>query len=238
MVIAETAPPYGGPPRPADDDMPERALWRLWQKRAARQQEFRTSQGRRVRVLFPGRPGVTAGPDFRAALLEIEGLGLVRGDVEIHRRADDWDAHGHTDDPNYSGVALHAALEPPGADAAPATPRPGGGGEIPLISLTPLLSPDAAADQPDAAAGTAAADLRELDRLSDRQLYVVVNARAEIGAERLQRLLDRAAAAPGGGAAVTVIRSAAFHPAAPQPAALRARAAGPRTPASDAPAPP
>lgn len=95
-----------------------------------------------------------------------------------------------------------------------------------------------AADQPDAAAGTAAADLRELDRLSDRQLYVVVNARAEIGAERLQRLLDRAAAAPGGGVTVTVIRSAAFHPAAPQPAALRARAAGPRTPASGAPAPP
>lgn len=146
MVIAETAPPYGARPGPADDDMPERALWRLWQKRAARQQEFRTSQGRRVRVLFPGRPGVTAGPDFRAALLEIEGLGLVRGDVEIHRRAEDWDAHGHTDDPNYSGVALHAALETPDAGDSPNTPRPGGGGEIPLISLTPLLSPDAADD--------------------------------------------------------------------------------------------
>ena len=156
MVIAETAPPYGGPPGPADDDMPERALWRLWQKRAARQQEFRTSQGRRVRVLFPGRPGVTAGPDFRAALLEIEGLGLVRGDVEIHRRAEDWDAHGHTDDPNYSGVALHAALEPPGADDALSTPRPGGG-EIPLISLTPLLSPDNAADEPDSSDPPAAA---------------------------------------------------------------------------------
>lgn len=144
MRIAETAPPYGGPPDAGPpEDMPERALWRLWQKRAARQQEFRTPQGRRVRVLFPGRRGVTAGPDFRAALLEIEGLGLVRGDVEIHRRADDWDAHGHTDDPNYSGVALHAALDTPSADGAPAhTPRPGGGGEIPLISLTPLLSPD------------------------------------------------------------------------------------------------
>ena len=148
MRIAETAPPYGGPPDAGPpEDMPERALWRLWQKRAARQQEFRTPQGRRVRVLFPGRRGVTAGPDFRAALLEIEGLGLVRGDVEIHRRADDWDAHGHTDDPNYSGVALHAALDTPNADDASAnTPRPGGGGEIPLISLTPLLSPEDAAD--------------------------------------------------------------------------------------------
>ena len=61
------------------------------------------------------------------------------------------------------------------------------------------------------------AELRRVDRLSDRRLHVVVNARAEIGAQRLQRVLDRAAAAPGGGAALAVIRSAAFHPAPPQP---------------------
>ena len=150
MRVAESAPPYGRPP----EDLPERALWRLWQKRAARQHEFRTQQGRRVRVLFPGRTGVTAGPDFRAALLEIEGLGLVRGDVEIHRSAQDWDAHGHTDDPNYSGVALHAALEPLDA-ATPNTPRPGGGGEIPIISLAPLLSQPDAEDTEDAAPGEA-----------------------------------------------------------------------------------
>ena len=43
-------------------------------------------------------------------------------------------------------------------------------------------------------------ELRQLDRLSDRQLYVVVNVRAEIGAERLQRILDLAVAAPADGA--------------------------------------
>ena len=96
------------------------------------------------------------------------------------------------------------------------------------------VSHTAADEPPDT--GTAA-DLRLIDRLSDRRLYVVVNARAQIGAERLQRLLDRAAAAPGGGAALTVIRSAAFHPAPPNPAppqsaALRARAADRRTPAT------
>ena len=60
-------------------------------------------------------------------------------------------------------------------------------------------------------------ELRRLDRLSDRQLYVVVNVRAEIGAERLQRILELAVAAPADGASITIIRSAAFHPAAPQP---------------------
>ena len=59
--------------------------------------------------------------------------------------------------------------------------------------------------------------LRQLDRLSDRELYVVVNVRAEIGAERLQRILELAVAAPADGASITIIRSAAFHPDPPQP---------------------
>ena len=64
--------------------IPERLLWKLWKRRAARQDEFRTSAGTRVRVLYPGRAGTAAGPDFRDALLDVEGVGLVRGDVEIH----------------------------------------------------------------------------------------------------------------------------------------------------------
>ena len=114
--------------------LPERALARLWQKRAARQQEFRTAAGRRVRVLYPGRPGTAAGPDFRDALLEVEGLGLVQGDVELHLRQQDWYSHGHADDPNYNGVVLHAALE--------TTHQPTNlhsGHQAPVISLASLL---------------------------------------------------------------------------------------------------
>ena len=120
------------PPLP---DLPERLLARLWQQRAARQQEFRTDAGRRVRVLYPGRPGLTAGPDFRDALLEVEGLGQVRGDVELHRRQQDWYAHGHAADPNYNGVVLHAALE-----LSPGVTRLQNGGQAPVISLAALLT--------------------------------------------------------------------------------------------------
>ena len=60
-------------------------------------------------------------------------------------------------------------------------------------------------------------ELRQLDRLSDHRLYVVVNARAEIGAEALQRILKCAAEPSPGGETVTIIRSATFHPAPPQP---------------------
>lgn len=60
-------------------------------------------------------------------------------------------------------------------------------------------------------------DLRQLERLSDRRLYVIVNARAEIGAEPLQRILERAVAPSPSGDTLTIIRSATFHPAPPQP---------------------
>ncbi len=134
--IAEEPEPYSREPSGGKDKppLPESLLARLWQRRAARQEWFRTSQGRRVRVLYPGRPGRTAGPDFRNALLQFEGEGLVQGDVEIHRRQQDWYAHGHRDDPNYNGVVLHAAL-----DLSPAPTHRHGGGEVPVVSLAPLL---------------------------------------------------------------------------------------------------
>ena len=66
-------------------------------------------------------------------------------------------------------------------------------------------------------------ELRQLDRLSDRRLHVVVNARAEIGAEALQRILKRAAEPSPGGETLTIIRSATFHPAPPQPVHETAR---------------
>ena len=123
--------------------LPERVLWKLWKRRAARQAEFRTGAGTRIRVLYPGRPGTSAGPDFRDALLDVEGLGLVRGDVEIHRRQRDWDAHGHGDDPNYDGVVVHGVVE---ADQ-PETPLHSGGA-APVISLASLLEGTEEADSP------------------------------------------------------------------------------------------
>ena len=128
--------------RPA---IPERLLWKLWKRRAARQEEFRTSAGTRVRVLYPGRAGTAAGPDFRDALLDVEGVGLVRGDVEIHRRQRDWDAHGHGDDPNYNGVVIHGALDVDNADTALHS-----GVSAPVVSLSGLLDEDADAESGDA----------------------------------------------------------------------------------------
>ncbi len=72
--------------------------------------ELRTSEGQRLRVVYRGVWTHADGPDFTGALLELDGR-LVSGDVELHRRASDWLAHGHHLDPAYERVALHVVLE-------------------------------------------------------------------------------------------------------------------------------
>ena len=140
MTIADKGKrAYGSRPKKPrkSPDIPERLLAKLWRERAARQAWFRTSEGARLRVVYPGRPGSAAGPDFRNAILAVDGLGLVQGDVEIHRRQRDWDSHGHGQDPNYSGVILHAALE---VDSSATVLK--SGHQAPVVSLAPLLEGD------------------------------------------------------------------------------------------------
>ncbi len=79
-----------------------------------------TTEGRTLRVLYPGRPAPHAGPDFRDTLLITEDGDLIRGDTEVHLKRGDWDGHGHRGDPNYDRVVLHLFLRgggrPPDAD--------------------------------------------------------------------------------------------------------------------------
>jgi hypothetical protein len=86
----------------------EVALARLWQDgRHAR--ELRTVDGRRVEVVYRGVWTHGDGPDFRDALLEIDGQ-LQRGAVELHINAADWRQHGHHLDTAYDAVILHVVL--------------------------------------------------------------------------------------------------------------------------------
>jgi hypothetical protein len=115
--------------------IPESLLAKLWQQRAARQKAFTARDGRRVQVLYPGRLSAAAGPDFRDAIVRVQGRGVVRGDVEVHREQRDWHAHGHDTDPNYDCVVLHAILKPGGH---PESPPPGGAAPL-VVSLRTLL---------------------------------------------------------------------------------------------------
>ena len=89
---------------PGADDEGEQALARRWA--AGPRGALRLADGRPLRIVFPGVPGGSSGPDFRGAILDAGG-DLLRGDVEIHLRAGGWRAHGHHTDPGYGQVVLH-----------------------------------------------------------------------------------------------------------------------------------
>jgi Protein of unknown function (DUF2851) len=77
-------------------------------------QMLHTERGDTYSVMYQGRRGGGAGPDFRDAVLARADGSRVYGDVELHLRAAGWHAHGHDGDPRYDGVVLHVVLAPLG----------------------------------------------------------------------------------------------------------------------------
>lgn len=90
-------------------EVPEAFVAWLWESRRLGT-SLLTLDGRQLQVIYPGRRWGSWGPDFRGALLALDGA-LLRGDVEVHRRPTDWRAHGHAGDPNYAATALHVVWE-------------------------------------------------------------------------------------------------------------------------------
>jgi hypothetical protein len=91
--------------------------------------------GEPVRVLYRGRPGGGAGPDFRDARISIGGATPHLGDVELHVTEPDFRRHGHQHDRAYSRVVLHVVFDAAGATATPLS----GGGTAPLLALRPWV---------------------------------------------------------------------------------------------------
>lgn len=80
---------------------------------------LRTASGEDLAVVFAGRRGGPAGPDFRDAVLTRRDGSRLYGDVEVHVRARGWLAHGHATDARYNGVVLHVVRTAEGARATP-----------------------------------------------------------------------------------------------------------------------
>lgn len=86
----------------------ERHLQCVWFDARYRPASFPLPGGESASVLDPGEWNLEAGPDFlNAALLVQPGARHLRGDVEVHVRPSDWDAHKHGADPAYAGVIAH-----------------------------------------------------------------------------------------------------------------------------------
>jgi hypothetical protein len=158
----------------------ERVLQKIWLRGDFDTANLRTLSGKALRLRHPGRWNLQEGPDFRGGEWELDGR-RVRGDIEIHFHARDWDAHGHGRDPQYAGVALHVLLFPPAArETIPRTIN----GEAPeQLALMDHLK----RDLEDYAADEALLAAEGRDPLGPLEDFL-----RRPPAERLARLLDRA----------------------------------------------
>ncbi len=102
------------------------------------------TDGRAVRVVYRGVWTHGLGPDFSNALIDVDGT-LQRGAIEIHRRASDWNAHGHERDPAYDVVMLHVVWE----NDLDVPVRRNDGATIPTLLLAESLPDDVGAFKKD-----------------------------------------------------------------------------------------
>lgn len=84
----------------------EQLLHYIWEYRLYRPSGLTTTQGDTLEIIDPGLENTDAGPDFFNAKIRINGT-VWAGSVEIHQKASDWLAHGHSADKAYENVILH-----------------------------------------------------------------------------------------------------------------------------------
>lgn len=118
---------------PATTRTREAELAARWSAGMWRGATLQSERGETFRVVFEGRCGGGAGPDFRDAVLARPDGSYLYGDIELHLRPTGWHAHGHASDPRYNGVALHVVLRR-GARDPTETPL-ASGRAVPLVVL-------------------------------------------------------------------------------------------------------
>ena len=101
----------------------------IWQRQRLDRAGLQTVDGRQCEVLHPGFLNRGAGPDFKRALIRLNGEVLLQGDVEIDRRAAGWKAHGHENNPSFDRVVLRVVWSPPRKLQS----------SVPMLALEPFL---------------------------------------------------------------------------------------------------
>ncbi len=91
--------------------MKESFIHFIWQYQYFDKRDLQTTDGESLRILQQGMYNrQDAGPDFKGARLQIDGIDW-HGDVELHLRASDWERHNHQEDAVYNRVTLHVVWE-------------------------------------------------------------------------------------------------------------------------------
>ena len=102
--ISESIKPYAGETLKEIDIA---LRWLKWSKSLSG--KLYTTDGKKVVVIEPGVINRDSGPDFKEAMILINGE-AVRGDVEIHLDSKSWYSHAHHANPSFNGVVLHVVV--------------------------------------------------------------------------------------------------------------------------------
>ena len=86
--------------------MPEEFLQYIWENQLFFKNEIQTIDCQQIEILDVGQRNSNSGPDFFNAKIKIEET-VWAGNIEIHKKASDWENHQHYDDKMYDNVILH-----------------------------------------------------------------------------------------------------------------------------------
>ncbi|MEM7791794.1 MAG: DUF2851 family protein [Verrucomicrobiota bacterium] len=117
----------------------EKVVQKIWLRQDFDNSELKTTSGRTLEVIDPGRWNLLAGPDFKDAQLRLDGA-EISGDVEIHFNVNDWSVHGHQHNPEFDRVVLHVVVYNDPKRALPV--KTFSGSQPELLILLPVLSRD------------------------------------------------------------------------------------------------
>lgn len=86
--------------------VPEDFLHFVWENRLFFSDNLQTLGGEPLEIVNTGRKNTNAGPDFFNAKVKI-GDTVWAGNIEIHKKASDWEKHNHAENKAYENVILH-----------------------------------------------------------------------------------------------------------------------------------
>jgi len=83
------------------NNLAERQIIKIWQHQLLGRTDLATEGGEPIEIIYPGRINDDQGADFRDAVIATRGK-LIKGDIEVHVKSSDWQAHQHHRDPVYN----------------------------------------------------------------------------------------------------------------------------------------
>jgi len=89
--------------------VPEKVIRCIWNDQMFCTPSLKTQEDQNLEIIYPGYWNFGKGPDFTSATIKVDGK-TYEGDVELHVYSTDWNAHGHSSNPDFDNVILHVYM--------------------------------------------------------------------------------------------------------------------------------